>query len=147
MTIADIWAVMPLLILVTGSLLVLLFGAVVPGRFGTVVGVVTVLGVALWTVLSPPSPVAPTLGVAFTPFARFFTVLFSLTAAVTFLLSHDYNERQGIVGEEYPATVLFAVFGMTVLSMSVNLLTFFLGLEALNFAFYILVAIDKKRPE
>ena len=138
---------MPLLILAVGALLTLLLGALVPDRFGTTVGIVTVLCAAFWAVLTPPAPVAPTLGVAFTPFARFFTVLFSLTAAVTFLLSRGYNERQGIRGEEYPATVLFAVFGMTALSMSVNLLTFFLGLEALTFAFYILVAIDRNRPE
>ncbi len=138
---------MPLLILAAGALLILVLGAVVPYRIGTTVGVVAALGAALWAVLSPPAPIAPTLGVAFTPFARFFTIVFSLTAAVTLLLSHDHNERQGIRGEEYPATVLFAIFGMAVLVTSSNFLTFFLGLEALTFAFYILVAIDRNRPE
>src|SRR6266536_1868693 len=87
MTIADIWSIMPLLILACGALVVVL------------------------------------------------------------LLSHDYNERRAIRGEEYPATILFAVFGMAVLSASTNFLPLFLGLEGLTFAFYFLVAIDRERPE
>ncbi len=38
MSAADFWAVTPLLILSSGSLLVLLLGAVVPGRHGTAIG-------------------------------------------------------------------------------------------------------------
>jgi len=147
MTGADIWIIMPLAILAAASLLVLLLGAVVPGRYGTAVGVVACLGAALWALQTPPAAHAPSLGMAFTPFTRFFTVLFSLTAAATLFLSHDYNERCGIKGEEYPATVLFAAFGMAVVSASANLLILFLGLEALTFAFYILVAIDLNRGE
>src|SRR6266567_455046 len=147
MTIADIWSIMPIMILAAGALVVLLLGAVAPGRYGTAIGVVTLLGAAIWCVQLPPQIAVPTLGVALTPFARFFTVLFSLTAAIVLLLSHDYNERRSIRGEEYPATILFAVFGMAVLSASTNFLPLFLGLEGLTFAFYFLVAIDRERPE
>ncbi|HEY6873366.1 MAG TPA: NADH-quinone oxidoreductase subunit N [Geobacteraceae bacterium] len=147
MTIADIWSIMPLLILACGALTVLLLGAVAPGRYSTAIGVVTLVGAALWCLQHTPEAAVPTLGVALTPFARFFTALFSLTAAVVLLLSRDYNERRGIRGEEYPATVLFAVFGMGVLSASTNFLPLFLGLEGLTFAFYFLVAIDRERPE
>jgi NADH-quinone oxidoreductase subunit N len=146
-TAADIWIIMPLAILAAASLLVLLLGAVVPGRYGTAIGVAATVGAALWAFQTPPAAHAPSLGMAFTPFTRFFTVLFSLTAAATLLLSHDYNERRGIKGEEYPATVLFAAFGMAVVSASANLLILFLGLEALTFAFYILVAIDLNQSE
>ena len=146
MTVADLWGAMPLLILATGALAVLLIGAVTHGRGGTPVGVLTLLGAAAWSLLAPQTAGSPTW-VSFTPFARFFTMFFSLTALLVLLLSHDYNERRGIRGEEYPATVLFAVFGMTVLSSAVNLLTLFLGLEGLTFAFYFLVAIDRERPE
>lgn len=143
MTAADLWAVMPLLILMAGALVVLILGAALPGRHGTAVGLVTLAAAAAWPLMTPPAPFAPTLGVACTPFARFFTVLFTLTAAATLLFSHDYNCRREIRGEEYPATVLFAAFGMVTLSMAADLLILFLGLEALTFAFYILVAIDR----
>ena len=147
MTAADIRIVMPLVILAAAALLTLLLGAVRPGRYGTVIGVAATVGAALWAIQPPPVQFSTTLGVAFTPFARFFTVLFSLTAAATLLLSHDHNARRGITGEEYPATVIFAAFGMAVVSASANLLTLFLGLEALTFALYILVAIDLNRAE
>jgi NADH-quinone oxidoreductase subunit N len=146
MTIADIWAFMPILVIGVGILVVLLTGAFAPGRYGTAVGIATLLGAACWSLQAPPQPVAPLLGISFTPFARFFIVLFSLTATLTLLFSHDYNERRGIRGEEYPATVLFATFGMIVLGTAANLLNLFLGLEGLTFAFYILTAIDRDCP-
>lgn len=139
----DLWAVMPLLMLMAGTLVVLILGAATRGRHGTAVGLVTLAAAAAWPLMTPPASLAPTLGVACTPFARFFTVLFTLTAAVTLLISHDYNRRREIRGEEYAATVLFAAFGMVTLSMAADLLILFLGLEALTFAFYILVAIDR----
>ena len=143
MTFADLWAVMPHLILMVGALIVLILGAALPGRHGTAVGLVALAAAAAWPLMTPPAAFAPTLGVTCTPFARFFTVFFTLTAAASLLLSHDYNRRQDIEGEEYPATVLFAAFGMVTLSTAANLLILFLGLEALTFAFYILVAIDR----
>ncbi len=147
MTAADIWSVMPLVIIASGALLVLLLGVFIPGRLGNGFGIASLLGAALCAVLRPAQSVASTLGIAVTPFARFFTVLFCLTAVLTLLLSHDYNERHGIRGEEYPATVLFAAFGMLVVVAATNLLLLFLGLEALTFAFYILVAFDRNRPD
>ena len=122
MTISDIWTLMPLLIIACGALLVLLSGAILPGRYATFVGVVVALGAGFWALQSPPGA-TPTMGMALAPIARFLIPLFSLTAACTLLLSHDFNEREGLSGEEYPATVLFALFGMTVLVCAVNLLT------------------------
>jgi NADH-quinone oxidoreductase subunit N len=147
MSAAELWTIMPILILAAGALAVLLLGAVAPGRYGTWIGVVALLGAAICCFQAPPHTVIPSFGLALTPFARFFTVLFSLTALLVLLLSHDYNERRGITGEEYPATVLFAAFGMGVLSAATNFLTLFLGLEGLTFGFYFLVAIDRERPE
>lgn len=144
MTVSDFWTLSPLLIIGCGALVVLLSGAIMPGRHGTVVAMVVALGAGLWALQSPPSSL-PTMGMELTPFARFLIPLFSLTAACTLLLSHDFNDREGLDGEEYPATVLFALFGMTVLVCAVNLLTLFLGLESLGFAFYILVAYDRER--
>src|SRR6185369_16904084 len=86
-------------------------------------------------------------GIAFTPLARYLIPTFCLAAALTLLLSHGYNDRREIKGEEYPATVLFALFAMTVLPCATNMLILFLALESIAFAFYILVAIDLGRAE
>lgn len=143
MTAADLWTVIPLLLLGCGALLILVLGAFVPGRYTTGVGIAASLGAALWALQVPPAAVAPHLGMAFTPFSRYFVVLFCLTAVVTLLISHDFVERRNIHGEEYPATILFAAFGMCAVAGAGNLLILFLGLESLTFAFYILVAIDR----
>lgn len=145
MTVADLWIAVPLLILAGGSLIVLLLGAAVPGNDGYVAAVVAVSGSALWAMQNPGLTVAPNLGLCATPLARMFVVLFCLTAAAVLVISRRYNERLGIVGEEYPATILFTTFGMASLSMAGNLLVLFMGLEAMTFGFYILVAIDVRR--
>lgn len=147
MSTADLWGAAPLLILACGAVLLLVSGALLPGRYGTAIGVITTLGAAAWSLPSPAVQVSPTLGLAMTPFARFLTCVFAVTAAAVLLLSHDYNRRRGIAGEEFPACVLFAAFGMTALVTATNLLTLFLGLESFTFAFYILVASDLGNPE
>jgi NADH-quinone oxidoreductase subunit N len=147
MTFTDLWILLPLLILACGSLLVLLSGAIVPGRYGTWLGVASCAGAALCSLQPPPVVASVALGLAATPFARFATIFFCLAAGATLLISHDYTLRKGIEGEEYPATILFAAFGMTALAAATNLLVFFLGLESLTFAFYILVAMDLNRAD
>lgn len=142
MTIADIWIALPLLILAGSSLLVLLLGAVSPGLNGIAAAITACLASAAWVVQTPPETYAPMLGIAATPAARLFICLFSLLSAATLLLSANYRAGRGIEGEEYPATILFTTFGMVACASATNLLTLFLGLEAMTFGFYILVAID-----
>jgi len=143
-TLADLLIMMPLLILGCGALVVLLLGAVVPGRYSSWTGVACCCGAALWTLQTPPL-VAVSFGLAATPLARLFTLFFCLLAAAVLLISLEYNKQRAIHGEEYPATVLFAAFGMVAVAGATSLLTLFLGLEAMTFGFYILVAMDLKR--
>ncbi|HWI41168.1 MAG TPA: NADH-quinone oxidoreductase subunit N [Verrucomicrobiae bacterium] len=133
---------MPLLILAVGALAVLLQGAFFRGSDGNPLACAAAAagGVAA---LLPGSGEPPILGLAATPFSRYFTILFCLCALLTLLLSRGHNRRSGIGGEEFAATVLFAALGMSVTCMAQNLLILFLGLESLTFAFYILTAADR----
>ncbi|GAM11670.1 NADH-quinone oxidoreductase subunit N [Geobacter sp. OR-1] len=145
MTVIDLWIAMPLLILAGSALAILLLGAMVPGNHWTWAGVVATAMAAAWAIQAPPATIAPSLALAATPVARLFAILFSLTAGAVLIISHRYNEKRGITGEEYQATILFCAFGATTLSMSTTLLIMFLGLEAMTFGFYILVAMELKR--
>lgn len=146
MTAADLWIALPLILLAAGALLTLLIGAVTrDDSAATMIGVAVTLGAACWLLQTPPAAVAPTLGISAGGLSRLFGGFFSLLAAGVLCLSAGYNRERGINGEEYPATVIFTVFGMLALSSATNLLTLFLGLEAMSFGFYILVAIDLKR--
>jgi len=141
MTKADLIALIPLIILTAGSVLVLLAGAVRPG--GYLYGLATTVAVSalVWTVALPSTAAMP--GLAITPFASFFAVFLDSAGIVGLLLASGYNKRRGIVGEEYPATLLFALVGMGAACAASDLLMLFLGLEAFTFAFYILVAIER----
>lgn len=135
---------MPLLILAIGALVVLLLGAVVPGRYGSWTAVVCCLAAALWTLQMPPQT-TETLGIAGSPLAGTYIIFFCLLAAAVLVISLPYNEQRAIHGEEYPATVLFATFGMIALTVASSLLTLFIGLEAMTFGFYLLVAMELRR--
>jgi NADH-quinone oxidoreductase subunit N len=144
MTLLDLRIAAPLLTLGLGALLVLLLGPLLRGRFLYPVAVAVSVVAAGWALLPPPITYSDVLGLTATPFARFFTLLFSGGCAATLLFSHGYCRRRGITGEEYPATLLFAAFGMATLVAAANLVILFLALESLTFAFYILTAADRR---
>lgn len=141
MTSADMIALMPLIILGGGSVLVLLAGAFKPGGYLYEMAMALVVCAMLWSVAIPNEAVLP--GLAITSFSRFFPAFLYANGIVALLLATGYNRRRGIIGEEYPATILFALAGMGVACAATDLLMLFLGLEAFTFAFYILVAIER----
>ncbi|MDD2541455.1 MAG: NADH-quinone oxidoreductase subunit N [Desulfuromonadaceae bacterium] len=141
MTSGDLMALMPILILVSGSVLCLLVGAVKPGRYLYTAAIVVVSAAFLWSCAVPDAAILP--GLSVTPFSRFSAAFLYGTGIISLLLSLSYNSRCGIAGEEYPATILFALAGMGVTCAATDLLMLFLGLEAFTFAFYILVAIKR----
>jgi NADH-quinone oxidoreductase subunit N len=145
-TAADLFIALPLMLLAVGALVTLLVGAITrTTNIGIVIALAATLGAAFWLMQSPPALLAPTLGLSADGLSRLFGVFFCLLAAGVLCLSVAYNRERGISGEEYPAVLLFTTFGMLALASATNLLTLFLGLEAMSFGFYILVAIDLQR--
>ena len=147
MTLADAFSIMPIIITACAALLVLLSGPLLQAGSSCAIAVAASLAAGFWAALSSPASAPALPGLTYTPLARFLTPIFCLAAALTLLLSHGYNARRAIKGEEYPATVLFALFAMCVLPCATNLLILFLALESIAFAFYILVSMDLGRAE
>jgi NADH-quinone oxidoreductase subunit N len=141
MTSGDLMALMPLLILTGGSVLVLLAGAIKPGGYLYGLTGALIIAALLWSLLIPADAVMP--GLAVTPFSRFLGFFLNSAGLTVLLLAAGYNRRRGIVGEEYPATILFALAGMGAACAATDLLLLFLGLESFTFAFYILVAVKR----
>ncbi len=141
MNAADIYALMPIIILAGGSVLVLLAGALRPGFYlYQAAGACAAVSLG-WCLFVPLEAALP--GISMTLFARTFIALADGCGMVGLLAAAGYNSRRGITGEEYPATLLFALTGMAVAVSANNLLMLFLGLESFTFAFYILVAIER----
>jgi NADH-quinone oxidoreductase subunit N len=137
----DLMALMPLIILTAGCVLCLLAGAVRPGFYLYPAAIAVVGAALLWCVCVPAESVMP--GMTVNRFSRVCSAFFYAAGLVGLLLAYGYNRRRGIEGEEYPATLLFALLGMGITCGANNLLMLFLGLEAFTFAFYILVAIER----
>jgi NADH-quinone oxidoreductase subunit N len=147
MIIPDLHTIMPIIITALGALVVLLCGPLLLSGTTTSIAVVTAAAAGLWAVFTAPSAAPAVAGLTFTPLAQFLIPLFCAAALLTLLLSHGYNEKRAIKGEEYPATVLFALFALCVLPCASNLLILFLAIESVSFAFYILVTMDLQRAE
>jgi len=147
MTLSDAISLMPIIITACAALLVLLAGPFLPGRLTSAIAVAASLAAGAFAAVAPPVSAPALPGLAFTPLAHYLVPVFCLSAALTLLLSHGYNERRAIKGEEFPATVLFSLFAMCALPCATNLLTLFLALESIAFAFYIMVSIDLGRAE
>ena len=76
-------------------------------------------------------------------FALFFTQIFLGAAALTILSSIGYVAAAKIHQGEFYALVLFATFGMILMAAGNDLMVFFLGLETMSVAVYVLTGIQR----
>ena len=76
-------------------------------------------------------------------FARFMKILSLAGAALSAILSLDYNVRQKVDRFEFPVLLLFATVGTLLMASSENLMTLYVGLELQSLAIYILCAFAR----
>ena len=74
-------------------------------------------------------------------FALFFAMIFIVAAALTILTSIHYVRQTGIREGEFYALILFATVGMIVMAAANDLMVFFLGLETMSIAVYVLTGM------
>lgn len=145
MSALDLLALLPVLILALGATALLMLGAWWPARRPLLLAAVALaLAAALAAgALTPPiAEVARMFSAG--PYARFFTILWALLAALVLLLSLRYGADRRFPAGEYPCLVLFSAAGMALLSSASSLVGILLGLESFTLVLYILIAIDKQ---
>ncbi|HZA54820.1 MAG TPA: NADH-quinone oxidoreductase subunit N [Candidatus Udaeobacter sp.] len=74
-------------------------------------------------------------------FALFFTQVFLVVAALTILSSIQYLRQTNIHQGEFYALILFATVGMILMAAANDLMVFFLGLETMSMAVYVLTGL------
>src|SRR6266540_181526 len=74
-------------------------------------------------------------------FAHYFALIFMLASGLTILSSIDYVRQAGIHEGEFYALVLFATVGMMLMAAANDLMVFFLGLETMSIAVYVLTGM------
>lgn len=141
----ELIALAPILILALGATALLLIGAWFRQPYPLLAGGITVALTAALTALCLTPPVDEIAGLfSTTPYARFFTLLWALSAALMLMVSVRYVQERALPAGEYVSLVLFATAGMALLSSATSLIGIFLGLEAFTLAFYILIAFDRQ---
>jgi len=80
-------------------------------------------------------------------FGLFVMLVLVLVGIVTFALSPQIVERDGINAGEYYALTLFALGGMMLMAVANDLLVIFIALEILSLGVYILTAIRRESRE
>jgi NADH-quinone oxidoreductase subunit N len=76
-----------------------------------------------------------------------FDMIFLAAAFFTVLLSISYLKRVGYNYGEFYGLLLFSVAGMFVMASAADLMVFFLGLELMSIALYIMVGLFRTRKE
>ncbi len=72
-----------------------------------------------------------------------FSFVFLFVSAMTVLISTVWVEREDVPAGEYHALLLFATFGMMMMSAGNDLVVIFLGLETLSIATYVMAGLRK----
>jgi NADH-quinone oxidoreductase subunit N len=79
-------------------------------------------------------------------YGRFFIFLLLFITIVTLLFLRQYSRTHGFSGDELYALLIFSALGMIFTAIATNWAIFFLGLELLSLALYVLIAIRKGEP-
>jgi NADH-quinone oxidoreductase subunit N len=145
MSLLDLLALLPVLILAFGGTAILMAGAWYreprPLLAG---GIATALLGALAAGMVQP-PIAEIAGLfSAGSYARFYTILWSLLAAAGLMVAARYIIEKKIGAGEYVSLVLYAAAGMALLSSATHLLGLFIALETFTLAFYILIACNRR---
>ncbi|MCY1518672.1 NADH-quinone oxidoreductase subunit N [compost metagenome] len=78
------------------------------------------------------------------PFSVFFKSLFYLSILLTFLLSRNYADIEGIGGSEYYVLLLLALSGMMIMASATDLLSIYVGLELMVLCTYVLTGFLRR---
>ncbi len=145
MSLLDLLALLPILILAFGGTAILMAGAwyreprpLLAGGVATAL----IAAVAAGMVQPPTAEIAGLFSAG--GYARFFTILWALLAAAGLMVAARYIMEKGLGAGEYVSLVLYAAAGMALLSSAIHLLGFFLALETFTLAFYILIASNRR---
>jgi NADH-quinone oxidoreductase subunit N len=149
MSITDIMALLPEIIVTVTALIVLMLDLFLGREFKRILAGITVGGViaalvANYVVQTSSTTLFMQNMIRFDEVSQFFNLIFLVGAALTALISADYIARQGIARGEYYALILISTMGAMLMGSSADLLMVFLGLETLSIPLYILAAFVRK---
>jgi NADH-quinone oxidoreductase subunit N len=149
MTVLDLSAVLPLLVLVSWATLLILADLFIPEERKDWTILLAALGlvVSLVILLAQTGRQSTAFNgmVVIDGFSAFLSALFLGSGLVGIALSYGYLKRLGIDRSEYYILMLFSVAGMMLMAMAADLIVVFLALELLSIPLYVLAGFARPR--
>ena len=145
---ANIPIILPELIVALAGVVVMLYDSFFPNQ-RSVTGVISIVGLAvsgivLGTMWGGDAQSSGWNGMITHDNLRLsFSFVFLFVSAMTVLISTVWVERENVPVGEYHALLLFATFGMMMMSAGNDLVVIFLGLETLSIATYVMAGLRK----
>lgn len=147
LSLKDLAALSPLLILLCGGLVLLLIESFSPIKTKTLAFPLAVITIMLAMIAAYESPASQnpllTAWLRFDYLTRFFTIFFLVIGLASACLAFSFFQRFEASHGEYYFLLLSALFGLILLGAAADFLTIFLGLETLSISLYILTAYMK----
>ncbi|MGE3466877.1 MAG: NADH-quinone oxidoreductase subunit N [Pyrinomonadaceae bacterium] len=144
----NISIILPEMIVALAGVVVMLYDSFFPKQ-RTVSGVIAIAGlvlsgIVLGTMWGDGQPATAWNGmIAHDNLRLSFSFVFLFVSAMTVLVSTIWVERENVPAGEYHALLLFATFGMMMMSAGNDLVIIFLGLETLSIATYVMAGLRK----
>lgn len=151
MNVQDLYAISPLIVLVTwATLLILVDVYIIRDRNGgtpilAALGLLVAMGFAI--AQSGQQLIAFNGMAVVDGFAIFLQVLFLGSGLVGIALAYNYLQRMGIERSEYYILLLYSISGMMLMAIAADLIVVFLALELLSIPLYVLAGFARPKVE
>ncbi|WP_440410234.1 NADH-quinone oxidoreductase subunit NuoN [Neorhizobium petrolearium] len=137
---------MPEIILAVGALALLMIGVFsgeksAPTVTGLAVALLAVAG--LWLIFMPADGEAYGGAFKLDPFARFMKVLALIGSLVAMIMSVGHARSEQLDRFEFPVLLVLSTLGMLLLISANDLIAFYLALELMSLALYVVAAINR----
>jgi NADH-quinone oxidoreductase subunit N len=147
----DIYAILPVIIVVGWALLLLIADLWIPKDRKGVTALLAVVGMAIALGFVLAASGSTILGwnqmVVLDGFASFLQVIFLVSGMAAVALAYDYIQRMQINHGEFYVLLMFSLSGMMLMAQAYNLLMVFLSLELLSIPLYVLTGFARTKLE
>jgi len=151
MSISDIQAILPLIILTSWATLLVLVDLFLPRERKGFTVLLAALGLLVTLGFSLAQAGRPMLAfngmVSVDGFSTFLSVIFLGSGLVAIGLAYDYLRRLELARSEYYFLLLYSICGMMLMSIASDLIVVFLALELLSIPLYVLAGFARPRPD
>ncbi len=143
---------LPEMALVGGAIFLLLLDSAKPQQRGVHLAVIAFIAIAasaFFAIQQWSEPPLFAMGgmVVQDPFGVFSRVVILLAAALATLIAPSYLRERALDRAEFYALLLLSTAGMTLLSISTDLIMVFLSIELLSLALYVMAGFERQRLE